>query len=129
MIHREVSEITRGLSYGQHKLNVIFKRFEVDPKNSRLEEIDGLLVSEDHKTLIAVPRGIEGELVIPDGILYVDDYIDDCKGITDVYLPDSLLYIYAATLDYYGIKLHCREGTEIQKSLAAQGIEWVRIEE
>jgi hypothetical protein len=108
---------------------VIFKRFEVDPKNSRLEEIDGLLVSEDHKTLIAVPRGIEGELVIPDGILYVDDYIDDCKGITDVYLPDSLLYIYAATLDYYGIKLHCREVTEIQKSLAAQGIEWVRIEE
>ena len=45
------------------------------------------------------------------------------------YLPDSLLYIYAATLDNYGVKLHCREGTEIQKSLAAQGIEWVRIEE
>ena len=105
--------------------NVIFKRFEVDPKNDNLEEIDGLLVSEDRKTLIAVPSGIEGDLVIPDGILYVDCYFDHCEGITDIYLPDSLLYISAVSLDSRGIRLHCHEGTEIQKHLAAQGIEWV----
>ena len=108
--------------------NVIFKRFEVDPKNDNLEEIDGLLVSEDRKTLIAVPSGIEGDLVIPDGILYVDCYFDHCEGITDIYLPDSLLYISAVSLDSRGIRLHCHEGTEIQKHLAAQGIEWVKIE-
>ena len=108
--------------------NVIFKRFEVDPKNDSMDEIDGLLVSEDHKTLIGVPRGIEGELVIPEGILYVDDYLSDCEGITDIYFPDSLLYIYAGILNLKGVRLHCHEGTEIQKHLAAQGIEWVKIE-
>ena len=66
--------------------------------------------------------------VLLDGILYVNDYLSDCEGITDIYLPDSLLYINAASLNLKGIKLHCHEGTEIQKHLAAQGIEWVKIE-
>ena len=66
--------------------------------------------------------------VLLDGILYVNDYLSDCEGITDIYLPDSLLYINAASMNLKGIKLHCHEGTEIQKHLAAQGIEWVKIE-
>ena len=128
--HQEVIRIPAKLEeFKSNNLdNVIFMRFEVDPKNDDLDEIDGLLVSEDHKTLIAAPRGIEGELVIPDGILYVNDYLSDCEGITDIYLPDSLLYINAASMNLKGIKLHCHEGTEIQKHLAAQGIEWVKIE-
>lgn len=128
--NQEVIRIPAGLEeFNSNNLyNISFKRFEVDPKNKNLDEIDGLLVSEDHKTLIAVPIGIEGDLVIPDGILYVDAYLADCKDITDIYLPDSLLYIYAVPLNLNGIRLHCHEGTEIQKHLAAQGIEWVKIE-
>ena len=110
---------------------ILFEKYEVDEKNENHTAVDGLLMSKDGQTLVSVPTLKEGDLVIPDGTLYISyTALEGCDKITDIYLPDSILNIGNAgaknydTGEYYYV-IHCSEGTEAQKLLDAKGIPWV----
>ena len=79
-----------------------------------------------------MPGQREGELTVPDGVQHIAyGTFDECRELTDVYLPDSVLDVGNLGKDGYDepcpYKVHCREGTEAQKQLGAMGVEWVEI--
>lgn len=110
---------------------ILFEKYEVDEKSENYTAVDGLLMSKNGQTLVSVPTLKEGDLVIPDGTLYINyTALEGCEKITDIYLPDSILQIgnVAAknyeTGEYYYV-IHCSEGTEAQKLLDTKGVPWV----
>ena len=111
--------------------NILFERFEVNEKSEKYMAADGLLMSKDGRTLVAVPTLAEGDLVVPDGTLYIEySALDGCDKVTDIYLPDSILNIgNIGAKDYetgeYRFVVHCNAGTEVQRRLDARGIPWV----
>ena len=113
---------------------VLFERYEVDEKSENYTAEDGLLLSKDGRTLVSVPTLLEGDLIVPEGILYISfSALDDCANVTDIYLPDSVLDIGGiAQKNYetgeYMYKIHCRKGTEAQKKLEARGVPWIEKE-
>lgn len=116
---------------------ILVHDYEVDDKNPYHAAVDGMLMSKDQRTLIAVPAGREGAVYIPDGTEYIgEDAFYDCHKITDIYLPDTILsigkigirvYNYDSGKNEYKYVIHCRKGTEAQKILSAMGIPWVEI--
>jgi hypothetical protein len=59
-----------------------------------LRDIDGVLYSKDGSTLLRVPCGRSGELVIPEGVKSIADYAAfDCENLTLVTLPESVIHI------------------------------------
>ena len=111
--------------------NILFERFEVDEKSGNYMAVDGLLMSKDGRTLAAVPTLLEGDLIVPDGTLYIEySALSGCDKVTDIYLPDSVLNIGdIGTKNYetgeYRFVIHCNAGTEVQRRLDAKGIPWV----
>lgn len=111
--------------------NILFEQYEVDEKNGNYMAVDGLLMSKDGRTLVAVPTLTEGDLIVPDGTLYIEySALDGCDKVTDIYLPDSVLNIgNIGVKDYetgeYRFVIHCNAGTEVQRRLDAKGIPWV----
>ena len=110
--------------------NILFERFEVDEKSGNYMSADGLLMSKDGRTLVGVPTLLEGDLIVPDGILYIEySALEGCGKVTDIYLPDSVLSIgNIGAKDYetgeYRFVIHCNAGTEVQRRLDAKGIPW-----
>ena len=112
--------------------NVLFERYEVDPKNPYYKEENGILTSRDGKTFVSVPTLTEGEVHIPEGTLYLAPYLFyGCDRVTDVYLPDSLLDLGDMATCFssgqYDFTVHCRRGSEPQKLLEAMSVPWEEI--
>ena len=111
--------------------NILFERFEVDDKSGNYMSADGLLMSKDGKTLVSVPTLSEGDLIVPEGTLYIEySALDGCDKVTDIYLPDSVLNIgNIGAKNYetgeYRFIIHCSPGTEVQRRLDAKGVPWV----
>ena len=129
---QDVIRIPDRLKFEKSSLRrVLFEKYEVDENNENYSVADGMLMSKDGMTLIAVPTLLEGDLVVPEGTLYIEySALDECDLITDIYLPDTILDIgAAASKDYstgeYKYVIHCSEGTEAQKMLDAKGVPWV----
>ena len=109
---------------------ILFERFAVEEENGMMAEKDGLLMSRDGTTLYAVPTLRKGDLIIPEGTLYIGfDALEDCDRVTDIYLPDSVLDIgdidrKNLSTGEYLYTIHCKKGSEAQKKLDARGISW-----
>ena len=70
------------------------KNIIVDPDNDKLRSVDGVVYSEGMKRLEVCPTGKEGEVVIPDGVVYIESHaFQSCSRITKVVIPDSVLFI------------------------------------
>ena len=128
---QDVIRIPARLKFEKSSINrVLFEKYEVDEKNEYHTVVDGMLMSKDGMTLTAVPTLMEGDLIVPEGTLYIDyAALDYCDLITDIYLPDSILDAGGAiSKDYstgeYKYVIHCSEGSEVQKALDAKGIPW-----
>ena len=132
---QDTLRIPAGLEFEKSCMEgVLVKTYEVDEDNPYLTAVDGLILSKDTKTLICVPGQREGELTVPESVQHIKrDAFNECRNLTDVYLPDSVLDVGDLGKDGYDgpcpYKVHCREGTEAQKQLGAMGVEWVKIEE
>ena len=69
----------------------IVKEYRLEEGNLFLQEIDGILYNRTGTTLIEVPRGYEGELVIPEGVTSIgSSAVSGCSLITSVKFPQSL---------------------------------------
>ena len=132
---QDTLRIPAGLEFEKSCMEgVLVKTYEVDEDNPYLTAVDGLILSKDTKTLICVPGQREGELTVPESVQHIKrDAFNECRNLTDVYLPDSVMDVGDLGKDGYDgpcpYKVHCREGTEAQKQLGAMGVEWVKIEE
>ena len=111
--------------------NILFEKYEVDEKSENYKAVDGLLMSKDERTLVSVPTLTEGDLVIPEGTLYIEySALTNCDKVTDIYLPDSILDIGGIgaknyeTGEYLYV-IHCSPGSEAQRKLDAKGVPWV----
>ena len=63
----------------------------VDANNPYYRSVEGSLYTTDGKTLLGVPRGYEGKVVIPDGVESVmRGALADCLSITEVDFPATL---------------------------------------
>ena len=132
---QDTLKIPAGLEFENACMEgVLVKSYEVDEDNPYLTTVDGLLLSKDTQTLICVPGQREGELTVPESVQHIArGAFDECRYLTDVYLPDSVMDVGNLGKDGYDepcpYKVHCHEGTEAQKQLEAMGVEWVKIEE
>ncbi len=67
------------------------KEYRLEVGNLFLKEVDGILYDYKGTTLVEVPNGYEGELVIPEGVTAVGSYaVQGCSLITSVKFPQSL---------------------------------------
>ncbi|MBQ9127523.1 MAG: leucine-rich repeat domain-containing protein, partial [Thermoguttaceae bacterium] len=60
------------------------------PQNSRWKIVDGLLLSEDGRTLVACPGGKTGEVVVPDGVVGIASGAFSDGAVESVVLPQTL---------------------------------------
>ncbi len=66
----------------------------VDPNNAFYKSECGLLLSKDGKTLVSVPRGLVGSLLIPDGVKNIgQNAFYDCNGLMSVIIPQGVANI------------------------------------
>ena len=103
------------------------RRFRVSDQNSRYSAVDGMLAVRSGDTIVEVPRGMDGLVCIPEGVVGLENYIFCmfCQE-TEFYLPDSLTRIPADAFPYvlseeqnedgeydrvYRILFHCSEGS------------------
>ena len=127
---QDTLKIPEGLRFEADMLHGIHpEAFDADGSNPYHSIMDGLLMSKDGKTLVCVPGGREGELTVPEGTETLGyDSFKNCPYLTDVYLPDSVVDIGNLGEDGYGApcpyKVHCHAGSEAQKQLEANSVEW-----
>ena len=132
---QDTLRIPAGLKFEKYCMDgVLVKNYEADEDNPYLTIVDGLILSKDTKTLVCVPGQREGELTVPESVQHIErNAFGECRSLTDVYLPDSVMDVGDLGKDGYDspcpYKVHCHEGTEAQKQLEAMGVEWVKIEE
>lgn len=70
------------------------KKIAVDEKNAKYSAVDGVLYNKRNTEIVCVPRSIDGEIEIPDGITNLPDNIFyNCKNISSVIISDSVLEI------------------------------------
>ena len=68
--------------------------FQVDPDNTQYSSKNGCLLNASGNRMIQAPHGFTGELVVPEGVSYIDwEAFISCPGITSLVLPDSLVSI------------------------------------
>lgn len=64
----------------------------VDERNENFKSVEGIVYSKDGSSLISVPVGRTGILKVPEGTSCISyDAFDDCKGITGLELPASIM--------------------------------------
>ena len=62
----------------------------VSEGNTSYRSIDGVLFSNDAKSLISCPNGYQGEYTIPDGVEIICDYAFEGTGITKIVFSDTV---------------------------------------
>ena len=119
-IGKNVEKIGRNAFDG---LNL--RRFRVSPANRRYAETAGMLTGRSGDTILEVPRGMDGMVYIPEGVVGLDDRLfSEFYNQSEFYLPDSLTRIPANVFPcsysdeknedgkrdkIYDILLHCSE--------------------
>ncbi len=75
--------------------------YEVDPENSRYSSLDGFLTDLSQTIVVACPPYVDGAIHVPDGIWLLDTYsFYGVVGLTDLYIPDSVISINDINLPY-----------------------------
>lgn len=70
------------------------KKITVDERNDKYSAVDGVLYNKKKTEIVCVPRGIDGEIEIPDGITNLHDKVFyNCKNLSSVIISDSVLEI------------------------------------
>ena len=77
------------------------QEFFVTEGNTHYKSVNGLLLSNDGKTLV---RGVGGNVTIPDGVTEINRYaFYDCAGLLEMVLPDSVKVIGEYAFAHTGI--------------------------
>ena len=64
----------------------------VHPNNSDYASENGVLFNKDKTELLIYPQGRQGDYIIPDSVVTIDDYaFKNCAGLTSVFVPASVL--------------------------------------
>ena len=87
--------------------------FEVDENNEHYASKGGLLTNKAGDTVLAVPRGAKGNLVVPEGITTLPGSVFTYLDVTDYYIPDSVFRFAPDTFgdNPQGFTIHCTEGS------------------
>ena len=84
--------------------------FEVDEGNTVFSAEDGLLMDRDQSTVVLCPSGRTGTVTIPEGTAFIRNFaFIDAFGVTDVVIPDSVVYIGTENFDRNNVTFHCSE--------------------
>ena len=133
----EVIRIPAGLTEIGHRAfgQIGNTRFEVDPENTEFSEEDGLLLDADGNYLILCPPGRNGIVEVPEGVTAIrGDAFDRAYGVTDIVIPESVIYIEDLGIAEYGIRengeltqlapvtIHCKEGSFAEQYAIRKGI-------
>ena len=111
---------------------LLYSSFEVDEANTEYSTNGELLMDKSGRKVILAASALEGSVYIPEGVDSLDyGSFQNCKYVTDIYLPDSILDVSGAIKKYYNedpayhIRYHCRKDNDITKYLDSEGIEWI----
>ena len=109
--------------------------FEVDPENAHFSSVDGLLLDKGKNALYLVPAGRKGTVTVPEGVTALMLGAFDCApGVTDVEIPDSVVYIEenfdptdvdvgnGGTKTVYPITIHCSKESYAESYAILRGI-------
>ena len=124
VIGRKLTNIAEGAFKGLRTSG-----FAVDPDNSKFSSENGCLLDAEGETLITVPQGIQGELVVPDSVKRIDKHaFYECTGITDIYIGPDVTSIHPQAIYLYDkenkIVIHGRNGSEAEHFAVSRGYEW-----
>ena len=103
----------------------------IDANNETYQSVDGVLYSKDLKHAVYCPYGKKGQLDIPSGVEYIDDYFGDyAYYITNINLPETLKEIGRLAFNYcYSVRtLYLPDSVETVKELGfSGGLELLRL--
>lgn len=90
LIPDSVISINNYVFSGCEKLESI----EVAKENPVYKSINGMLLNKEGTELILVPKGIKGDLHIPEGVTEIGKYTSyKCTGLTSITIPKSVIKI------------------------------------
>ena len=110
--------------------------FEVDPGSASFSAVDGLLLDKEKNALYLCPAGKKGKVTVPEGVTAIMyGAFDGAMGVTDVEIPDSVVYISSGNFEPdifaeenedgtkpYPRKIHCSKGSYAEFFAVSQGI-------
>ncbi|MBO4878198.1 MAG: leucine-rich repeat domain-containing protein [Ruminococcus sp.] len=79
------------------------KRIRVAPDNQHYCDTDGVLFSKDRKTLIRLPRAIEGKYVIPEGTEIIGCHAFEGCDTEEIIIPPTVKKIGKSAFEYSSI--------------------------
>ena len=106
-----------------------FSAFEVSLGNPNFKADGPFLLSKDGRVLYACAGFVGAEIHVPESVEGIAECaFYDIPGLTDVYLPESVLRMSSVTFDYVArdsVTLHCAPGSEAALIAEAGGYNWV----
>ena len=82
------------------------RRFLVSGSNRRYSAVGGMLAVKSGDTILEVPRGMDGLVYIPEGVVGIEEYLFAMLYTgTEFYLPDSLTRIPRSAFPYNLVNL------------------------
>ena len=66
---------------------------KVDPGNPNYTVEGGILYNKAKTEIVSVPKGISGNVTIPDSVTDIGDAFRGCTGITGITIPNGVTYI------------------------------------
>ena len=110
--------------------------FEVDPENPYFSAADGLLLDKEKNVIHLCAAGISGRVVIPEGVTGIlFGSFDSAPGVTDVEIPDSVVFISNSSFDpqqvddgngglteVTPVTIHCNKGSYAEFYAVSRGI-------
>ena len=87
--------------------------FEVDENNEHYASPGGFITNKAGDTILAVPRGVKGSLVVPEGITTLPENVFAYLEVSDYYIPDSVFRFAPNTFGEFAqeFTIHCAEGS------------------
>ena len=87
----------------------------------------GIVTFSRFRTRRCSPSGRRGSVTVPDGVTYLGHAcFYDCEGVTDIYLPDSVININGQAIKRYDgeytVTLHCAPGSYAREAAERMGI-------
>lgn len=111
LIGKSLSEVGRSF-HNCHALTA----FEIDPDNSQLCTIDGVLFSKNKRVLVYCPCGKKGKYTIPQGTKVISENAFENTDLEEIVIPDTVEEIgYDAIEDYFDGKIVVEHGSYAQQ--------------